>query len=491
MRGKNRPGNNWGKRLEKYVPSFFLNDPPPRTGSKAGHKAHSKKDSGFRFHSSARAQKKRADNARRHKNTAVALLFVAGGIAALVAIARFTTPDFTLIAAALLGLCGVIAYDIVTRRAWEHILAARYETLARNHDRLVREVARNRNEISQLKEQLAQAAHAVEAEGRRLPPATSTEARMLETIVGKLGALSTAPRPQIGAGWDDSVMELEMAPPPVKALPRTEVESALFTDPAKISDAKVREFLQQAVRHDAVDVFMQPVVSLPQRKARLIEVYARIRAGHAGHLPAARYMGIAQAEGLVASIDNLLLLRCLQLLRDSRDAAEGVPCILNVTAATLHDSGFMNDLVAFLAQHKALAARLVFELPQGELQDIDGSLTPVLAGLAQLGCRFSMDRVTNRRFSINRLRAQHVRYLKLDAEWLIREGSVPGGIGRISHMKRQLDGAGIDLIVEKIEDEEALRELLDFNIDFGQGFLFGRPEFATSQAFAGIPRRAA
>lgn len=478
MPDNNHSSNNRGAGWEKYVPSFFLNNPPPKPAPKKG--------GGFRFRSNAVAQKKRADNLRRHKNIAIALLIVSAAIAALFVIARFVTPDFTLIAAALMGLCGVIAYDIVTRRGWETILANRYETLARNHDRLVREVARNRNEISQLKEQLAQTAQAVEAEGRRLPPAASTEARMLETIIGRLGALGTTPRAQIGAGWDDSVMELEMAPPPVKALPRSDMESAMFMDSDKLSDAKVRELLQQAVRHDAVDVFMQPVVSLPQRKTRLIEVYARIRAGNAGHLPAARYMPTALKDGLLETIDNLLLLRCLQLLRDNRGVpdADGMPCMLNVTAATLHDAGFMNDLVAFLTQNKALAARLVFELPQSELQDIDGTLAPVIGGLAQLGCRFSMDRVTNRRLSINRLRAQHVRYLKLDAEWLIREGSVPGGIGRISHMKRQLDAAGIDLIVEKIEDEDSLRELLDFNIDFGQGFLFGRPEFATSQAFA-------
>ena len=42
-------------------------------------------------------------------------------------------------------------------------------------------------------------------------------------------------------------------------------------------------------------------------------------------------------------------------------------------------------------------------------------------------------------------------------------------------MKRRLDRAGIDLIVEKIETEQMLLELLDYNIDFGQGYLFGEP----------------
>jgi cyclic-di-GMP phosphodiesterase TipF (flagellum assembly factor) len=100
-----------------------------------------------------------------------------------------------------------------------------------------------------------------------------------------------------------------------------------------------------------------------------------------------------------------------------------------------------------------------------------------------------MDRVLNRRLNIARLKAHHVRFIKLDAKWLIREGHSAGGIGRISHLKKQLDAAGIDLIVEKIESEEDLRELLDYSVDFGQGYLFAKPDIATARALS--PRRRA
>ncbi|MBU0859919.1 MAG: EAL domain-containing protein, partial [Alphaproteobacteria bacterium] len=438
-----------------------------------------------------RQKKVSAERTRRRHMLTGTIIGLCGAIAIVGAVSRFASSDFTLIAAAMLGLCGVIVYDILSRRGWEQLLTSRFETLARNHDRLVREVARNRNELAQFKETLAQAGQAAEAQGRHLPPANTPEARMLETIVSKLGGLAELPRAQIESTWDDGVLELEMTPPPPRALPQTPFDGAITIDPARLSDGKVREYLQQAVRGDQIDVFVQPIVSLPQRKARIIEVFARIRAGNAGHLPAARYIEIAQKDDLMSAIDNLLLLRCLQMLRDSRDDGDALPCALNISAATLHDAGFMNDLVAFLAQNKLLAARLIFELPQSELLDLDDSLTPVLSGLSQLGCRFSMDRVQSRRLNVHRLKSQHVRFLKLDAHWLIREGRSPGGINRISQMKKQLDSAGIDLIVEKIEAEEDLRELLDFSVDFGQGYLFGKPDIATTQSLAGSKRRVA
>jgi cyclic-di-GMP phosphodiesterase TipF (flagellum assembly factor) len=40
----------------------------------------------------------------------------------------------------------------------------------------------------------------------------------------------------------------------------------------------------------------------------------------------------------------------------------------------------------------------------------------------------------------------------------------------------------IDLIATKVEDETRLLEILDYDIDFGQGFLFGEPRLARPAA---------
>jgi cyclic-di-GMP phosphodiesterase TipF (flagellum assembly factor) len=191
-------------------------------------------------------------------------------------------------------------------------------------------------------------------------------------------------------------------------------------------------------------------------------------------------MDMAQKEHLVPAIDNLLLLRCLQLLRARGDDDTGIPYVLNVSGTTLNDRGFMGDLVNFLSQNRHMAKSLIFELPQDEIDGMDNELVPVLDGLSKLGCRFSMDRVHKRQIDINILKNRHIRFIKMDATWLLREGGTKTGYSRIVRFKKQLDTAGIDLIVEKIEKEQTLRELLDYNIDFGQGYLFGRPDVAAA-----------
>ena len=48
----------------------------------------------------------------------------------------------------------------------------------------------------------------------------------------------------------------------------------------------------------------------------------------------------------------------------------------------------------------------------------------------------------------------------------------------IALLKRTMDLHGIDLIVEKLEKEQNLVELLEYRIDFGQGYLFGEPRLS-------------
>lgn len=403
---------------------------------------------------------------------------IAGAVLFLIfmSIAVISTPEFTMIVATTLALCGLIAWDIVGRHFWEKKVSDRLDRLYNAHDRLVREAARNRSDIAILKEGLGEMALDLEAQGRKLSPSSSTEAKMIGSLVTQLGALGDKPRAEISTKSDNSILELEMAPPPEKPAPMSELDAELNPDFSKYSDTVVGELVRHAVRNDKIELFMQPIVSLPQRKPRMHEIYTRIRAGNGTYLPAERYLDLADKEDLVPTIDNLLLMRCLQMLRERRHSDHDMPYVLNIASKTLNDRGFMGDLVAFLSQNHKMAARLIFELPQKELNEQGEAIAPVLDGLSRLGVRFSMDRVRNRRIDINTLKSCNIRFIKLDANWLLTEGHSKTGFSRIVRLKKQLDAAGIDLVVERIERETMLRELLDFNIDYGQGYLFGKPD---------------
>jgi cyclic-di-GMP phosphodiesterase TipF (flagellum assembly factor) len=245
-------------------------------------------------------------------------------------------------------------------------------------------------------------------------------------------------------------------------------------------DQEVLGIVQEALRLDRVDVYLQPIVSLPQRKNRYYECYTRIRSEDGAVIGPGQYIGLAEREGLVSAIDNMLLFRCVQLIRRTQKRNYDTAFFCNISRESLADKSFIGDFVDFISENLDLAPKLFFEFGQANIESAPPVTSGNLARLADLGFRFSLDQVTHLNLDLPGLSAKNFRFVKVDANFFL---SGPANMGvdiDAADIKKWLDRDGLDLIVEKIEDEKQLVELLDFGIDFGQGYLFGEPRLSRS-----------
>jgi cyclic-di-GMP phosphodiesterase TipF (flagellum assembly factor) len=249
-----------------------------------------------------------------------------------------------------------------------------------------------------------------------------------------------------------------------------------------LDEQTILDLVREGLRANAVELALQPIVSLPQRKRRFFECFSRVRTHDGGVIVPEQYLEVAERHGLVTAIDNLLLFRCIQTLRRIRKGNANVGFFLNISPNTLADRGFFRDFIQLMAQNIELAPALVFEFPQRALAEADDSLWRDLDRLAQMGFRFSIDQVTDLDLDAATLSGRHFRFLKLEAG-RVTEAARSGLLGNDPKLlKRTLDSYAIDLIIERIETEPMLLEVLDLHVDFGQGFLFGEPRIAKSDA---------
>ena len=248
-----------------------------------------------------------------------------------------------------------------------------------------------------------------------------------------------------------------------------------------LDEQTILDLVREGLRENAVELALQPIVSLPQRKRRFFECFSRVRTHDGRIIVPEQYLEVAERHGLMTAIDNLLLFRCVQTLRRIRKSNANVGFFLNISPHTLADRGFFRDFIQLMSQNIELAPALVFEFPQRALREADESLWRDLDRLAQMGFRFSMDQVTDLDIDAAVLSGRHFRFLKLEAG-RVTQAARTGLLGNDPKLlKRTLDSYAIDLIVERIESEPVLLEVLDLHVDFGQGFLFGEPRIAKSE----------
>ena len=129
----------------------------------------------------------------------------------------------------------------------------------------------------------------------------------------------------------------------------------------------------------------------------------------------------------------------------------------------------------FLEANRALAPSLVLEFKQSTFRNLGPAETENLAALAQRGFRFSIDHVTDLRIEPRELADRGVRFIKVPASLLLDPRQTSTSDIHPSDLSDLLGRFGIDLIAERIEGERAVVDLLDYDVRFGQGFLFAPP----------------
>jgi cyclic-di-GMP phosphodiesterase TipF (flagellum assembly factor) len=292
----------------------------------------------------------------------------------------------------------------------------------------------------------------------------------------KQGALSGRPAP---AG-QTNVRPVESAP--------TGSENDMTAGTARfrgLSRESIADLISKAIDANRVDLYLQPIVTLPQRKVRYYEALSRLRTEDGEVVPAIDFIDIAESIGLMPKLDNLAVFRCVQvtrrLLLKSRDV--GVFC--NLSAATLTDGLMFRQFLDFMDANRALAASLMFEFTQAAYRSFGPIEHESLAALAERGFRFSMDHVTDLHMEPNELANGSFRFLKVPARLLLNKAASTHTDIDPEDLADLLARSGIDLIAERIETETTVVDLLDYDVRFGQGFLFSPPRPVRAEALQG------
>jgi cyclic-di-GMP phosphodiesterase, flagellum assembly factor TipF len=233
--------------------------------------------------------------------------------------------------------------------------------------------------------------------------------------------------------------------------------------------------VRSAVEENRIDIYLQPMVTLPQRKVRFYEAVTRLRDDKDQLLAAEDFISVAEAAGLIGRIDHMVMLRCVQVLRRLMVRNKEVGVFCNVAAATLGNPAIFAQCLDFLEANRALAPSFVLEFKQSTFRNLGPTETEHLAALAQRGYRFSIDHVTDLRIEPRELADRGVRFIKVPAALLLDQRQSSASDIHPSDLSDLLGRFGIDLIAERIEGERAVVDLLDYDVRFGQGFLFAPP----------------
>ncbi len=312
----------------------------------------------------------------------------------------------------------------------------------------------------------------------------------MESTQGALSDLAQAIESGVVTSNETLSGEVRMLETLIQQMSETLEQRAAQPVPTNPYEARHREqsnvllaTIHEALAENRVDLYLQPVVSLPQRRTIFYESFTRLRAADDRVMMPAEYLSAAEGEGLVPAIDNLLLFRCAQIVRRlaRQDRKVGVFC--NVALSSLGDETFFPQFLDFLSENRDLNQALIFELGQATFDARGAVEARNMAKLADLGFRFSIDKVQTLDLDFADLQRSDVKFMKVAADLLIEQLLDLDGASALPSL-RDISAAdfagltrryGIELIAEKCESERQIVDILELDVNMGQGHLFGEP----------------
>jgi cyclic-di-GMP phosphodiesterase, flagellum assembly factor TipF len=190
-------------------------------------------------------------------------------------------------------------------------------------------------------------------------------------------------------------------------------------------------------------------------------------------------------------VDNLLLFRCVQIVRRLMTKSRGVGVFCNISGDTLRDAEFFPQFLEYMTHNRDLAGQIVFEFAQDAVLKAGREGEANLKRLNDLGFSLSMDNIKTLALDFGKLKANGFNYLKVRADTLTKGMGAAGAVVAAEDFKNLLTRHGLNLIAERVEDEKTVVQLLDYAVDFAQGYLFGEPRAVRGDSIKGTEKPAA
>jgi cyclic-di-GMP phosphodiesterase TipF (flagellum assembly factor) len=322
---------------------------------------------------------------------------------------------------------------------------------------------------------------------RSIEKETREGERRMDVIEARTGAVEETVKHELTERRDALVSEMKQLESLIDRLSRNFESKLSETATSQVvapqEDAILRD-VRDALKDGRVDLHLQPIVSLPQRRVAFYEGFTRLRRPDGSLILPAEFLDAGRRANLMGQIDNFTLFRCVQIVRRlaERDRRVGVFC--NIAASSLEDSTFFPMFLEFMTENRDLSGAVIFEIRADRFETRSRVMRENMDKLTALGFRFSIDHAGDLGLDLPRLQSAGVRFVKMNGQAILDQLRDPAGPRPVSSINRRVDGEevsavfsryGITMVAEKMEDEASVVEILEYEIPYGQGHVFGAP----------------
>ena len=246
--------------------------------------------------------------------------------------------------------------------------------------------------------------------------------------------------------------------------------------------------LRNAVEQNWLELYQQPIIELkgfgeaPQRPLEKVEILLRVKDYENRKIELHQFISAAERSGNMQEIDRWVISNVIARMALNPESADGRGLTntqlvsINLSAQSLTDESLPHFIRQQIETHAVDPKRLCFEITEtGAIANFN-SAERLMTELKQDGCRFALDDFGSGLSSYAYIKRLPADFLKIDAEFtknLAEEEINRAIVQSIIDVARNI---GMLSVAEGVETAETLNTLIEFGVDYAQGYHLGYPE---------------
>jgi len=235
-----------------------------------------------------------------------------------------------------------------------------------------------------------------------------------------------------------------------------------------------RNKFSEMIKRGAFDVAFQPICDMQTGRPHHFEALVRFDHESFESTPF-EFITFAEEVGIICDFDLAMCRKVLTWLDETNGQGYRYVTAVNLSGRSLSTPKFVRNLLSLLDEFKVAREHIVFEVTESaKLTDLEEAnrIIQILRNAGHIVC---LDDFGAGVSAFQYLIALHVDVVKIDGAYVIdamknrRNRAV---LKAMASMCRDLD---IKTVAEMIEDEATADLVRECGIDYGQGYLYGRP----------------
>ena len=261
---------------------------------------------------------------------------------------------------------------------------------------------------------------------------------------------------------------------------RKNIQFSVFdANEGQLDEESIREryhmvnVINYAVSHDKVIPYYQGIYDNNENTIHHYEALMRLEDENGRVYNPASFLDVARSYGLLYdSITKIMIKKVFERFRN----AENTSVSLNLGIRDIKNRKLIEYIYGFLATVKR-PETFVFEILENEDVDDYDELVAFVDKIHELGGLISIDDFGSGFSNLQHIASIHSDFLKIDGSIVRKccdDEQSANLIALMSGWKR-LSNRKVMIVAEFVENQDIQELLLDFNIDYSQGYLFSKP----------------